>query len=142
MPGDVFEEIVGMMTVDDIEPAYEDLDAWNCGLDDDSNDFPDWCEVAVGLDEGIIAGRKKELAKMEEFGLGRLIPRSEASKHIKLKAGWVQQMRPDGWRCRYVAKEFKTMDPEKEGLFTASSGPTTGRAIDCLRPGVRDPGLL
>eukprot|EP00972_Heterocapsa_arctica_P099004 14609898-Heterocapsa_arctica.AAC.1 len=71
---------------------------------------------------------------MEEFGLGNCIPRAEmkAKGYKRLKAGWVDNWRPDGWRCRYVAKEFRTLDPNVEGLFTASSGPTTNRCIDVI----------
>ena len=47
-----------------------------------------------------------------------------------LSARWENQQREGEVRCRYVAREFRSMDPGREGLFTPSSEPTTGRLID------------
>ena len=47
-----------------------------------------------------------------------------------LSARWENQQRVGEVRCRYVAREFRSMDPGREGLFTPSSEPTTGRLID------------
>ena len=47
-----------------------------------------------------------------------------------LSARWENQQKDDEVRCRCVAREFKSMDPTREGLFTPSNEPTTGRLID------------
>ncbi len=47
-----------------------------------------------------------------------------------LSERWENQQRDGELRCRYVAREFRSLDPTREGLFTPSSELTTGRLID------------
>ena len=59
-----------------------------------------------------------------------------------LSARWENQQRDDEVRCRYVAREFKSMDPTREGLFTPSSEPTLGRLIECKAVKFNQPTII
>ena len=49
-----------------------------------------------------------------------------------LKWRWVDKERPEVWRCRFVVKDFKFLQPWRTDLFTPSSVPLTNRIIDAL----------
>ena len=78
------------------------------------------------------AGKCKEINTMIEHGVFEPIaPGDVEPGWAWLTTRWENQQRSDSEvRCRYVAREFKTMDPYREGLFTPSSTNTTSRLID------------
>ncbi|CAK0871316.1 unnamed protein product, partial [Prorocentrum cordatum] len=90
----------------------------------------DWHEGEYDIDL-IKAGKCKEINTMQEFDVFEAVSPDEIdSTWTWLSTKWVYQEKGDEIRCRFVAREFKSMDPEREGLFTPASEPTTGRLID------------
>ncbi|CAK0850526.1 unnamed protein product, partial [Prorocentrum cordatum] len=85
-----------------------------------------------GVDGFVMDDRKcKEINTMQEFGVFEAVSPDEIdSTWTRLSTKWVYQEKGEEIRCRFVAREFKSMDPEREGLFTPASEPTTGRLID------------
>ncbi|CAK0814682.1 unnamed protein product, partial [Prorocentrum cordatum] len=90
----------------------------------------DWHEGEYDVDL-IKAGKCKDINTMQEFDVFEAASPDEIdSTWTRLSTKWVYQEKGEEIRCRFVAREFKSMDPEREGLFTPASEPTTGRLID------------
>ncbi|CAK0831086.1 unnamed protein product, partial [Prorocentrum cordatum] len=90
----------------------------------------DWHEGEYDVDL-IKAGKCKDINTMQEFGVFEAVSPDEIdSTWTRLSTKGVYQDKGDEIRCRFVAREFKSMDPEREGLFTPASEPATGRFID------------
>ncbi|CAK0836500.1 unnamed protein product, partial [Prorocentrum cordatum] len=90
----------------------------------------DWHEGEYDVDL-TKAGKCKDINTMQEFGVfGAVSPDEIDSTWTRLSTKWVYQEKGEEIRCRFVAREFKSMDPKREGLFTPASEPTTGRLID------------
>ena len=90
-------------------------------------------ENAEGVGEeivkAIVAGKKKELVAMEPFGIFDVC--EELQKDAKIfTTKWENVPKGDKWRCRFVPKEIRHDDPEKEGLYTSGSTSATGRLVD------------
>eukprot|EP00971_Amphidinium_carterae_P015370 303622-Amphidinium_carterae.1 len=66
------------------------------------------------------------------MGVFTYLPQEQTEGYLKLKARWVRQWRGTKWRCRIVAKEFKFLDPAREGLYTAGANPLTSRVLDVI----------
>ena len=98
----------------------------------------DECDYVAGGDfereEGRHRGRLEELKKMQEFKLYDVVPRQEALEKgwRVLKFRWVDKERPEIWRCRYVVKDFRALQPWRRDLFTPSSLPITNRIVDAV----------
>ncbi|CAK0822283.1 unnamed protein product [Prorocentrum cordatum] len=76
-------------------------------------------------------GKCKDINAMQEFGVFEAVSPDEIdSTWTRLSTKWVYQEKSDEIRCRFVTREFKSMDPEREGLFTPASEPATGRLMD------------
>ena len=73
-----------------------------------------------------------ELDQMERYGVRVFAHRNDLfiDQFEKLSVRWVKEIRNDEWRCRLVGREFKFLDPKREGLFTVASAQVTGRLID------------
>ena len=117
-------------SVDD-EDCQVNLDdvSTNVGDDDADDESWDWDDE----DEGkIIVARQRELDQMVKYGVYELKPRGDPSlaEYKQLSTRWVDQRRGEEWRCRIVAREFKFLDPDMEGLFTVATAPVTGRIMD------------
>ena len=71
---------------------------------------------------------------MQEFKLYDVVPRLEALEKgwRVLKFRWVDKERPEIWRCRYVVKDFRALQPWRRDLFTPSSLPITNRIVDAV----------
>ena len=71
---------------------------------------------------------------MQEFTLYDVVPRLEAleKEWRVLKFRWVDKERPEIWRCRYVVKDFRALQPWRRDLFTLSSLPITNRIVDAV----------
>jgi len=90
----------------------------------------DW-EIGEYDEEQIRIGKTKEINNMAEFGLYEPCPEAEIDPSGKwISARWENQQRGDEVRCRYVAREYKKLDPFRDDVFTPSSTPTTSRLID------------
>ena len=65
---------------------------------------------------------------MKEFKLHVVVPRLEALEKgwRVLKFRWVDKKRTEVWRCRYVVKDFRALQPWRRDLFTPSSLPVIG----------------
>ncbi len=109
-----------------MDEAEDDIEDYGIalGVDDTANDDHDQAAIKVA--------RAHERQKMEEFELGECIPIEELQDHKHLKARWVDDKRDNGWRCRYVAKEMRSVDPHMEGLFTPGSCGDVGRLIGII----------
>eukprot|EP00959_Pyramimonas_sp_CCMP1952_P110749 2317084-Pyramimonas_sp.AAC.1 len=67
---------------------------------------------------------------MQEFGVFEAVSPDEIdSTWTRLSTKRVYQEKGEEIRCRFVARGFMSMDPEREGLFTPASEPPTGRLI-------------
>ncbi|CAK0818910.1 unnamed protein product [Prorocentrum cordatum] len=90
----------------------------------------DWHEGEYDVDL-IKAGKCNDINAMQEIDVFEAVSPDEIdSTWTRLSTKWVYQEKGEEIRCRFVAREFKGMDPEREGLFTPASEPTTGRLID------------
>ena len=71
---------------------------------------------------------------MQEFKLFDVVPRQEALEKgwRVLKFRWVDKERPEIWRCRYVVKDFRALQPWRRVLFTPSSLAITNRIEDAV----------
>ena len=71
---------------------------------------------------------------MKEFKLYVVVPRLEVQEKgwRVLKFRWVDKERPEVWRCRYMVKDFRTLQPWRRDLFTPSSLPITNRIVDAV----------
>ena len=71
---------------------------------------------------------------MKEFELYVMVPRLEALERgwRVLKFRWVDKERPEVWRCRYMVKDFRALQPRRRDLFTPSSLPITNRIVDAV----------
>ncbi|CAK0896486.1 unnamed protein product, partial [Prorocentrum cordatum] len=79
--------------------------------------------------KAILKGKEKMNA-MEEFDIFDVVDKIPDNADL-LSTRWENVPRgPDEWRCRCVAREFKSDDPDLEGLFKAGATSSTGRLID------------
>ena len=110
------------------EDAFSDQDECD-DFDPDEDDPDEETEKDLLLQA---EGMEHELDQMEGFGVYTLEPRDDPQykDYAKLSVRWVKQRRGKEWRCRVVAREFKFLDPHREGLFTVATAPTTGRLLD------------
>eukprot|EP00971_Amphidinium_carterae_P309332 6147173-Amphidinium_carterae.1 len=109
----VDEEIyLGDATLDEVEQevGHDDLDAGGGG--------PQTLEEA----------KQVELDKLLSFNAFEPVVRP-SNKEV-LPAMWVNVWKGSFWRCRYVCKEFKTVQWWLDDLFAPSSTPVTSRVID------------
>ena len=111
--------------------VIEEVDLFDLEEDDESD------YVAGGdfeREEARRRDRLEELKKMEEFKLYVVVPRPQALEEgwRVLKFRWVDKDRPEVCRCRYVVKDFKTLQPWRRDLFTPSSVPITNRIVDAV----------
>lgn len=63
----------------------------------------------------------------------------ELGEYEKLTVRWVKPKRGDAWWCRPVGREFKFLDPSRDGLFTVATAHVIGRLDGLLRDGARLP---
>ena len=85
-------------------------------------------ENTEGVNEEIVkanvAVKKQELHAMEAFGIIDVC--EELPRGVKvITTRWENVPKGDMWRCRFVAREFRHVDPEMEGLYTSSSPAAT-----------------
>ena len=85
-----------------------------------------------GVDEEtvstILAG-KKEIDAMAAFDIFDV--REELSIGAKIiTMRWKKVPMGDRWRCRFVAREFRHVDPDMGGLYTSGSTASTSRLVD------------
>ena len=123
-PGGLGRAVGALEVIEELEPS--DLE------EEDESDY-----VAGGdfeREEARRRGRLEELKKMKEFNLYVVVPRFEALEKgwRVLKFRWVDKERPEVWRCRYVVKDFKTLQPWRRDIFTPSSLPITNRIVNAV----------
>ena len=129
-------KIVGMMSVVDEEDTVHEAEAsYEYEADDDTADHVELDDTADT--ERLAArhrGRLAEIDKMEEFKLAYVVTKAEAKEKGWRVLGWrwVDKERPEVWRCRYVVKDFKFLQPWRTDLYTPSSVPLTNRIIDAI----------
>ena len=121
---DVTVSSVGGLTVLEEDDGFE-FDAYEDG------DFGDLVGDEVDKQK-IREGKTKELRQMDHFGLYEAVPKEQAVGKIFVKGRWVVTPKGEAWRCRWVGKEFRALDPGREGLFTPASSPDTERVIDVI----------
>ena len=119
-PGGLGRAVGALEVIEEVEPSDPE--------EDDESDY-----VAGGKierEEGRHGGRLEELKKMQEFKLYDVVPRQEALEKgwRVLQFRWVDKERPEIWRCRYVVKDFRALQPWRRDLFTPSSLPITNRS--------------
>ena len=108
-PGGLGRAVGALEVIEELEPSDPEED--------------DECDFVAGGDvereEGRHRGRLEELEKMQEFKLYDVVPRQEALEKgwRVLKFRWVDKERPEVWRCRYVVKDFRTLQPWRRDLF-------------------------
>ncbi len=77
------------------------------------------------------AGKRREINTMISMEVFEAIDRDSVQPSWTwLSVRWENQQRDGEVRFRCVDREFRSMDPTREGPFTPSSEPTTGRLID------------
>ncbi len=90
----------------------------------------DW-DTGIFDPEEVRAEKRKEINTMIKTGVFEAIsPDEEDSEATWLSARWGDQQRDGEVRCRCIAREFRALDPAREGIFFPSSDPTTGMLID------------
>ena len=73
--------------------------------------------------KAILAGKKKEIDAMEAFGISNVC--EEVPKGAKIiPTRWENVPKGDKWRCRFLAREFRHVDPEMEGTSGSTRGQT------------------
>ena len=117
---------------DDMVNATGIADGLHGAEPDDDPELEDVSDLQTKEDvKDIIAGKSRELDNMDLFGLYDVVSKDNALGKRVIKGRWVVVKRGQSeWRCRWVCKDFKVMDPNADGLFTPSSHPSTGNVID------------
>lgn len=90
----------------------------------------DWNEGEFDL-MAVKEGKCRVINNMDEFRVFEVTPTADIlPEGTWFSARWENQQRGDEVRCRYVAREFKKLDPLRDDLFTPASESSTGRCID------------
>ena len=113
-----------------VETDMETMDEEDDVVDFDSDE--EWDENAVDEEtrNGILAGKDTEMDAMDQFGIYEIFEGDLGPSKKVLTTRWENGRRADGWRCRFVAREFKAMNKALTGLYTPGSTTSTGRLID------------
>ena len=123
-PGGLGRVVGALEVIEEMEPSDPEED--------------DECDYVAGGDfereEGRHRGRLEALKKMQEFKLYDVVSRQQALEKgwRVLKFRWVDKERPEIWRCRYVVKDFRALQPWRRDFFTPSSLPITNRIVDAV----------
>ena len=115
------------------EEALESLESDALGTD--GPDHPDnWSEERWITESQ--KGKAKELGCLESYGVYQPVPRAEAIGGKYITARWeeVPKKKNGVWivRSRFVAREFRWQNPNRDDVFGVTSSANTGRILDFL----------
>eukprot|EP00434_Breviolum_minutum_P036168 symbB.v1.2.032038.t1/scaffold3793.1/size50245/2 len=114
-----------------------DPDVWIDDVEEDIIEAEEEVDEMAWIDHEItaeeeLAGKKKELDKMDSMETYEPVPTSETAGKKILDSTWVVTRKEDGTvKCRYCLREFKKSS-WRDDVYAASTTSATARVIDVL----------
>ena len=102
----------------------------NTGLDDHPDTWSDEKWAAESF-----KGKAKELSRLKHYGVYIPVPRSEArGKYVTTRWEEIPKHKDGKWivRSRFVAREFRWQQPNRDDIFGVTSSSNTSRVLDLL----------
>ena len=141
-------EVPEAMSSGGVLEVYETVDeesfslpeeAWDWIQSDDTEvigpDHPDSWSEERWIQESL-KGKAKELKCLKEYQVYKAVPReqSKGKKYVSTRWEEVPKWKEGRWvvRSRFVAREFKWKDPDRDDVFGVTSSSNTGRILDYL----------
>ena len=87
---------------------------------------------APGLDPELVRkGKERELHNMEKYPIFCAVERDQVDGPL-ITTKWHCEKKKDAVRCRFVAREFRALDPWRTDCYTPAAEQPTSRVVDLI----------